>query len=188
MYCLFLETLFTNYTCVADVFYVTSDGLPFTPAPRETEHDHSGNVKTLDRRLKQRLYLTVQSQAEGNLNGPRWTLPSVIPRNDETLLEAARRAVATVVGESLTLYCPGNAPMAVNLRTYTKNMPGDFTENYFGEKIFYYRVQYDQGDLDEGVFEKSGMNDYAWLTKDEIVERMEKERGVHQSKFFHYML
>lgn len=78
--------------------------------------------------------------------------------------------------------------MAVNFRPYTKNMPADFTENYFGEKIFYYRVQLDQGELDESVYLKNGLKDYAWLSKEEMVERVLAERGEHQAKFFKYML
>jgi large subunit ribosomal protein L46 len=162
--------------------------LPFTPAPRETEHDHSGNVKTLDRQLKTRVYLTVQTDKEGNRDGPRWTLPSVIPTHEETLLQAAQRAVKDAAGETLTLWCPGNAPMAVNFRPYTKNMSEDFTQNYYGEKIFYYRVQYDHGELDEGAYLKNGIKDYAWLSKEEMVERVVVERGEHQAKFFKYML
>eukprot|EP00956_Cyclotella_meneghiniana_P015182 scaffold23035_cov73-Cyclotella_meneghiniana.AAC.8 len=162
-------------------------GLPFTPAPRETEHDESGNVKTLDRRLKERVYLTVRA-CEGNKNGPRWTLPSVIPENDETLLQAAQRAVSVAAGDDLVLWCPGNAPMAVNFRQYNKNLPEDFRQNYYGEKILYYRVQHDSGDIDESVCLKNGAKDYAWLTREEVVEVVGKERGDHQAKFFHYIL
>eukprot|EP00804_Cyclotella_cryptica_P007384 CCRYP_002605-RA/>CCRYP_002605-RA protein AED:0.04 eAED:0.04 QI:218/1/1/1/1/1/2/54/354 len=163
-------------------------GLPFTPAPRETEHDHSGNVKTLDRCLKTRLYLTIQSDAEGNRSGPRWTLPSVLVKNEEKLLQAAQRAVINAAGEGLVLWCPSNAPMAVNFRVYNKNLPEEFRENYYGEKIFYYRVQWDTGDVDESTCLKNGAKDYAWLTREEIVERIGVERGEHQAKFFHYML
>ena len=167
------------YQCIA--------GLPFTPAPRETEADASGDVKTLDRQLKTRVYLTIKSDTEGNLSGPRWTLPSTLAKKDESLLTAAERAVSDSVGSDLKLWCPSNAPMAVNLRVYNKNLPESFRENYFGEKIFYYRVQYDNtgGTVDENALKA---DDYAWLTREEIVERIGEERGEHQAKFFHYML
>lgn len=159
--------------------------LPFTPAPRETEADETGEVKTLERRLKERVFLTVQTDKEGNMSGPRWTFPSAIAKEDETLLSTAQRAVAESIGEDLELYCAGNAPMAVNLRPYNKNLPEEFRENYYGEKIFYYRVQHDDGDVNEEVL---SVDDYAWLTREEIVERVGEERGQHQAKFFHYML
>jgi len=162
-------------------------GLPFTPAPRETEADASGDVKTLDRQLKTRLYLTIKTDSEGNLSGPRWTLPSTLVENNESLLAAAERAVSDSVGSDLKLWCPSNAPMAVNMRVYNNKLPESFRENYFGEKIFYYRVQYDNtgGGVDEAAMKA---DDYAWLTREEVVDRIEEERGKHQAKFFRYML
>lgn len=160
-------------------------GLPFVPAPRETEADASGNVKTLDRQLKTKVFLAVKSGAEGNRNGPRWTLPSAIPQEDETLLQTAERAVSEAVGEDLQLWLPSNAPMTINYRVYNKNMAEDFRGNYFGEKIFFYRLQYDSGDVDE---EAMTADDYGWLTREEVVDRITDERGRHQAKFYHYML
>mmetsp|Transcript_11022 Transcript_11022/g.24306 ORF Transcript_11022/g.24306 Transcript_11022/m.24306 type:complete len:359 (+) Transcript_11022:133-1209(+) len=160
-------------------------GLPFTPAPRETEADTTGNVKTRDRELKTSVFLGIKTDAEGNKNGSRWTLPSALAQSDETLLETAKRAVSGVVGEDLGLWCPSNAPMTVNFRVYNKNLPEDFRKNYYGEKIFYYRVQHDNGDVDEKALKA---DDWGWLTKGEIVERVEEERSKHEAKFFSYML
>ncbi|KAL7539987.1 hypothetical protein ACHAXR_010655 [Thalassiosira sp. AJA248-18] len=159
--------------------------LPFTPAPRETEADATGDVKTRDRQLKDRVYLTIKTDAEGNKSGPRWTLPSAIASNDETLLATAERAVSESVGKDLALWCPSNAPMTMNFRVYNKNLPEEVRGNYYGEKIFYYRVQYDNGDVDEKALKA---DDYAWLTREEVVERVTEERGAHQAKFYHYML
>lgn len=161
-------------------------GLPFEVAPRETEADSTGDVKTRDRQLKERVYLALKTAGEGARSGPRWTLPSALTTDEETMLETAQRAVAEAVGKNLILWCPSNAPMAVNFRPYRESMPEDFRGGYFGEKVFYYRVQYDQGDVDEGAV--GSEMDYAWLTRGEIVARVEEERGKHQAKFFHYML
>lgn len=160
--------------------------LPFTPAPRETEADATGDVKTRDRELKTRAYLALQTAAEGNKSGPRWTFPSAIAKPDETMLETAQRAVSDAVGSDLMLWCPSNAPMNVNFRVYNKNLPEEFRGDYFGEKIFYYRVQYDHGDVDESAVKAE--EDYAWLTREEMTKRVEGERGKHQAKFYHYML
>jgi len=173
--------------------------LPFTPAPRETEADATGDVKTRDRRLKTFLYLAIRTKNEGILSdSPRWTLPSAIANIQadqkdsddafETLLQTAQRAVSTSIGSDLTLWCPSNAPVAINYRVYNKNLPEEFRGKYYGEKIFFYRVQWDSGDVDEGSLAKGGVEDYAWLTKEEMLERVEGERGVHQAKFFKYLL
>lgn len=168
--------------------------MPFTPAPRETEADATGFLQTRNRQLKTSAFLAIKTNAENTLSGEsRWTLPSALadPHTDTTLLEVAKRAVSNVAGKELELWCPSNAPMAVNLRVYNKNMPEEFRMNYFGEKIFYYRVQHDRGDVNLEALKKAeggGVNDWGWLTKEEIVERVTEERGKHQAKFFHYML
>ncbi len=178
--------------------FVFAAGLPFTPAPRETEADASGFLQTRNRRLKTSVFLSIKSNTENNLSGKsRWTLPSALAdiHSDTTLLDVAQRAVSNVAGKELILWCPSNAPMAVNLRGYNPNLSSEFRQDYFGEKIFYYRVQYDSGDVNEEVMKKKvkeeeegGVEDWGWLTKEEIVERVTEERGTHQAKFFHYML
>ncbi len=75
--------------------------------------------------------------------------------------------------------------MNVNFRVYNKNLPEEVRGNYYGEKIFYYRVQWDTGDVDENALKA---DDWGWLTREEIVEKVDGERGEHQAKFFHYML
>lgn len=96
----------------------------------------------------------------------------------------------------MKVWCPSNAPMTVNFRVYNKNLPeelrgdgdDDNNMNYYGEKIFYYRVQYDSGDVNEKVTKKANVDDWGWLANDEMVERVTEERGEHQAKFFRYML
>lgn len=170
-------------------------GLPFTPAPRETEADATGNIQTRDRQLKTSVFLGIKSDAEGNKSGPRWTLPSALAQSNETLLQTAQRAVQDVAGSDLKVWCPSNAPMTVNFRVYNKNLSeelrGDGDDDnihYYGEKIFYYRVQYDSGDVNEKEIKKANVDDWGWLANDEMVERVTEERGEHQAKFFRYML
>lgn len=181
-------------------------GLPFTLAPRETMADRSGNIHTRDRCLKTSVYLAIQSTHERSMSGrSRWTLPSTIATNHETLLQSAQRVVTEFAGPNLKVWCPGNAPMACNLRVYNRNLPEKFRGNYYGERVFYYRVQYDSGDVEEdtilpsslketetkekgGEKKKGDVDDWGWLSKEEIVTRVEGERGKHQAKFFHYML
>ncbi|KAL3808247.1 hypothetical protein ACHAXA_006523 [Cyclostephanos tholiformis] len=167
-------------------------GLPFTPAPRETEADATGDVRTRNRKLKTSVFLAIRSNVEGNASGPRWTLPSAFAStsDDETLLDTAKRAVVETAGSELKLWCPGNAPMAVNLRVYNNNLPAEFRGDYYGEKVFYYRVQHDSGDVNAETIVRTGggVDDWGWLSKEEIVDRVKGERGKHQAKFFHYML
>ena len=150
----------------------------FIPAPRETEADKSGLVKTLERRLKERIYLTVQDS-----EGSNWSLPTVELKKGETLLQAARRAVKEKAGgELMDLYCASNCPVAVNLRVF----PDDFEKNgFYGVKTFFMRVQHDEGSVSTKSLQ---VTDYAWLSRSEIEEIVQKEQGPSQAKFYHYLL
>lgn len=148
----------------------------YTPAPRETEADKSGNVKTLDRRLKTRVYLAVK-------DNDKWSLPTVDVKDDETLLDATKRAVSDAAGDGLELYCPSNCPMAVHLQVYSEEDQQKF--GTFGTKTFFLRVQYDEGEVNE---EDNDGRDFGWLDREEMTERVREEQGEDASKFYHYML
>lgn len=149
----------------------------FTPAPRETEADKSGDIKTLNRRLKTRVYLAVK-------DNDKWTLPTTTIKGDETLLEATKRAVADAAGDKLELYCPSNCPMAVDLKVYSEEEQKRY--GTFGTKTFFMRVQYDEGEVDE---ENNAVgSDCGWLDRDEMTERVREEQGEDASKLYYYML
>jgi len=151
----------------------------FTPAPRVTEADKTGNVKTMDRRLASRVYLAVQRTEKENT---KWGFPSVSVEGEETLLEAAQRAVAQVAGKELELWCGSNSPCAMDMSIPPEDQRVD---GKYGTKTFFMRVQHDEGNVDEETL--NGL-DYAWLDRSEMVERVLAERGVGPSKFYHYML
>ena len=156
----------------------TQEMLPegFTPAPRVTEADKSGDIRTLNRRLKSRVYLAVKDDG-------MWSLPTVTVKDNETLLDAAKRAVADVAGDALELYCPSNCPMAVDLTVYSEDDQAKL--GTFGAKTFFMRVQYDEGEVNE---EDNDGRDYGWLDRDEMTERVREEQGEDAFKFYHYML
>lgn len=149
----------------------------FTPASRETEADKTGDVRTLDRRLKTRVYLAVQGKENA-----KWGFPTATLKGDETLLEAAQRAVTDAIGSEMELYCPSNCPMAVDMNVPPQDKRVD---GMFGTKTFFMKVQHDEGDVSESSM---NVSDFAWLDRGEMVERVLKERGEGPSKFYHYML
>jgi large subunit ribosomal protein L46 len=157
--------------------------LPFAPAPRETIADASGDVRTLQRRLQSKLYLTVQPEPDSN-----WQLPTVNLSDHESLLEAAKRAVPQLVGDDLEFWCPSNAPWTVDLRAYSdaerQTMDRD-DQSYFGSKTFVIKVQYTLGDVDTATM---AVHDFAWLDRHEITERVRQQQGEHASQYYYYML
>lgn len=148
----------------------------FQPAPRETEADKTGDVKTLDRKLKTRVYLIIQEDSS-------WTFPTATVREDstETLLAAAKRALRQAVGSNMDILYLSNCPMAVDTIVY----PKDKRETYYGEKIFYIKAQRDDGDVDP---EQLQSLDHAWLAREEIVDRVRQQNGDDASKFYHHIL
>jgi large subunit ribosomal protein L46 len=147
--------------------------LPFRPAPRETTADETGDIRTVDRKLKHSVYLFVKSQPTN-----RWEFPSVTLNPDELLLDGAKRALQPLYG--LKFWCPSNAPWSVQLTPFTtherQQKPG-----LYGRKTFFVLLQYDTGVVPDHL-------DYGWLDRDEITERVEQVDGKPISKLYHYML
>jgi large subunit ribosomal protein L46 len=151
----------------------------YVPAPRETEADMTGNVRTLDRKLKTRVFLTVQEDGED----AAWKLPTVPLKKDEKLLDAAKRAIVDQAGGAkIELYCPSNTPVGVHLTVFPEEAR---TEGFFGTKTFFMRLQYDEGNVSK---KDMAVKDYAWLDRDEIVERVLASQGAGPSKFYRYVL
>jgi ADP-ribose pyrophosphatase YjhB (NUDIX family) len=140
----------------------------FRPAPRETEADQSGKVNTMDRKLKDRVFLLLEEESD------KWAFPKSPVVDGESLLDAAKRTVNEQVGKDLDLYYPSNGPCAIQVVAQDE---GD----YFGRKIFYVRVQHDEGDVSNTI-------KHGWLDRQEIVERMLKAHEEDESKFYQYLL
>lgn len=155
----------------------------YTPAPRETEADASGEVKTLDRRLKTWVYLTVKDTTIDG-DAEQWQLPSVSLKDEESLLDASKRAIAEKVGSGMEIYYPSGCPMAVDLKIFTKEERAKH-ENTFGVKTFFMVVQYDEGKVSA---DDITVDDFAWLEKSEVVDRVKEERGEEQSMLYQYLL
>jgi NUDIX domain len=148
----------------------------FTPAPRETEHDRTGNVRTTDRKLKTNIYLAVKDTADS-----KWQLPTVTVNADETLLDAAKRALKEKVGSSVEFWCPSNCPAAVFMDPFTEEEQKAI--KLYGKKTFVMKVSYDEGKVKKGT-----IDDFAWLDREEFTERVKQDSGEKASTFYHYLL
>ena len=150
----------------------------FTPAPRETEADASGDVRTTERKLKTNIYLTVKEDDDD-----KWMLPTVTLNPDETLLQAAERALADKIGPEVEYWCPSNCPCAVDMVA----LPAEerTKTGLYGTKTFFMKVVYDEGQVSESTMK---VKDYAWLDRGEITEKMKEDHGDYVAKFYHYMI
>jgi len=169
--------------------------LPFTPAPRETEADASGDVRTTNRKLTTFLYLTVQQQQQGagenaNANATdRWQFPTVDLKmdEDETCWEAAKRCVAERVGPSVQIWAPSGCPWSVNVQPYAPEQQKE--TGLYGCKTFFILMNHEDGEVDpDTIPDATIVKDYAWLDRSEMVERIREQDGETMSKLYHYML
>jgi large subunit ribosomal protein L46 len=173
-------------------------GLPFKPAPRETAADLSGDIRTLDRKLKTPVYLFVNNNNKNTKEqAQHWEFPSVILQPDELLLDGAKRALQPFYG--LSYWCPSNAPWAVQMTPFTlqerRHKPG-----LYGRKTFFLLLQYEAGTVPDTF-------DYGWLDRGEITQRVSEQQQRRQeeqqqqsnndyddkssrrlAKLYHYML
>lgn len=149
----------------------------FTPAPRETEADATGDVRTTDRKLKTNIYLAVQQPTSQDSNAI-WQFPTVDLNENENLLDAAKRALETQVGPSVEFWCPSNAPWAVDLVPYDSDSSERTTDGLYGIKTFFIKVQYDIGQVSEREMK---VKDYAWLDRAEAVEQLCGKPNQRQS-------
>lgn len=96
------------------------------PVPRITPADLSGDLRSMKRRLDQRLYLMIKHKgqeaageaaaAEEQLPAGSWTFPRARNLPEETLRQTANRALTAAIGRRQPMYPLGNAPMGHLLR------------------------------------------------------------------------
>lgn len=149
----------------------------FTPAPRETVADETGDVRTTERKLKTSVYLTVQDKQD------KWMLPTVTLQEDENFVEAAKRALADQIGPEVEFWCPSNCPCAVDMVALP--MEERSNSGLYGTKTFFMKVVHDEGQVSEKSMK---IKDYAWLDRGEITEKMKQEHGDYVAKFYHYVM
>ena len=123
---------------------------------REGSGDREGDEASLDRRLTQRLYLLVR-----DVDGT-WRFPQrVWEGTPESARDGLQAAIEAECGESLAVHQVGNAPLG-----HLEVSGGDAT-------LFLWRFLYVSGQVDP---EWSGLQ-HAWLTKDELAERVDADLG-----------
>lgn len=156
-----------------EMFSQLPDG--YRPGPRVTDADKNGDVKTLKRRLPERVYFLAQQKGS-------WAFPNVTLTEGETMLDAAKRGVQTSVGSEMDIFYLSNCPLAVNMVLFSESERA--MKGFFGTKTFFMKVQHDEFDATLG----DDFDDFAWLARDEITDRMKTQNGEHASQLYHYIL
>ena len=142
-----------------------------------TEADKSGDVKTLDRKLAENLYLAILDE-----DTSMWGFPTTDVVDDETLLEATTRIATETAGRRVECFSLSNSPMAVDLDVYGDEKRQQ--EGVYGSKTFFMKLIHDNGDIQKIKHAK----DYAWLDREEMADKAREQEGVNAGKFYHYLL
>ncbi|KNE60156.1 hypothetical protein AMAG_05576 [Allomyces macrogynus ATCC 38327] len=121
------------------------------PAERTTEADTANDVKSLDRKLEENLFLVVKE-------GGKWSLVQGAVAEGEPLHEAARRSVLEKCGQNLDLWMVGRSPIALS-HTAKDN-----------ENIFVHKAHILAGQ----AAPTKGVSDFAWVTKSEMAKFLDK--------------
>ncbi|CAD6891683.1 unnamed protein product [Tilletia controversa] len=139
--------------------------------PRTTEADEKNNLQSLNRKLDRTLYLLTRPDASEGKNSPEWTLPTQrVDRSrqqKDNLHQAAQNAVVDQLGENIDVWLVSNLPIGV-----TK--PASSSDR----RTYYMQAHVLSGNVSAQSSKnaKDGEEGYAWLTREEIEERLSKSR------------
>ncbi|KAF5098112.1 hypothetical protein DV451_003538 [Geotrichum candidum] len=126
---------------------------PIVPNPRVTEADAKNDTRALTRKLDRTLYLLVQQNSE-------WKFPSFSLEAKEPLHDAAERGLRQIGG--------------VNMKTWTvSNTPAAVIKGSDANKEFFIKSHIIHGTFN--LQNTQGVTDYAWLTKNEVSEKVDKK-------------
>jgi large subunit ribosomal protein L46 len=136
---------------------------PIVTNPRITEADKTNDTTSLIRKLERTLYLVTK------LPGEQWKFPSFELRKNETLHRAAIRGLWKLGGDNMNTWVVSNTPAAV-VRFDDGQVVPQTSDNTLRE--FYIKAHILHGQF---VPKKSKNAEFAWLTKEEVAERVDKD-------------
>ncbi|KAK3987910.1 39S mitochondrial ribosomal protein L46-domain-containing protein [Cladorrhinum sp. PSN332] len=143
------------------------------PLPRRTEADEKNDVKRLDRRLDETLYLVVRRGDDGEKGG-EWGFPEGQVPTEEVLHQTAKRVLTESAGPNMNTWIVGRVPVAHRVAAEPEFAEDGKTLKQPGEKTFYLkgRIMAGQADLKDNAH---GLTDFKWLTKDELKETLSRD-------------
>lgn len=121
--------------------------------PTVTEADTKNDIKSLERKIEQTLYLLVNLKSEN-----KWKLPSFeVPDNARSLHYAADNGLRSLGGDSMNTWTVSYTPAAI-LKS-KDNVPEFLIKKH----------------ILQGVFQPDANVEFAWLCKNEIKEKVDED-------------
>ncbi|KAI1790773.1 39S mitochondrial ribosomal protein L46-domain-containing protein [Ganoderma leucocontextum] len=137
------------------------------PAPRTHEADKKGDVTSLDRLGDRNLYLLIRGKDHAGKEV--WRFPQGGLQDGELLHQAALRDLHAEVGEHMDTWAVSKKPIAVYQPSLHESM-----KSPLGGELYTFFLK---AHILAGQARPNGKNvtDFAWLTKEEIEPRVEKD-------------
>ncbi|TFK25031.1 50S ribosomal subunit L30 [Coprinopsis marcescibilis] len=130
-------------------------------APRIHPSDISNDIKSLDRQGQRNLYLLLLANEGGK---DVWRFPQGPVEKTELLHQAAQRDLYSEAGDHMDAWIVGRNPIGV----YKPVGPAPEVQNC----VFFYKAHIMAG---QAQVDGEKVKDFAWLTKEEIEPRVDKE-------------
>ncbi|CCF50308.1 uncharacterized protein UHO2_06196 [Ustilago hordei] len=124
--------------------------------PKTTEADAKNDVRSLERKLDRTLYLVVKGKG-----GWKFPAKALMDTKHENLHDVAPKSVTEALGNQLDIWLVSNLPIGLY-------KPSDAEKTYFLKG----HVMAGNAELNKGEVEE-----FQWLTKEEIEELMNKSKG-----------
>lgn len=147
-----IQKLPANITFVEQVEQAVRDQGVYD-RPRLTKADKENNIRSLNRKMENRLYFIIKTPST-----PHWQFPALQHQKGESLRQTVERATQSHV-PNFGVYFLSNAP----------DVHCDFPEKGHTRRLFLYRSYHLKGKPTLG----EGAVDYAWETKSELKEYLD---------------
>lgn len=133
------------------------------PAPGSclTKADATGDLRTMKRKLDQKLFLLVRGTDRSEQR--KWAFPHAEHMESETIRETGERALKAELGDQVPAIFIGNAPMA----------HFDMLQDDRVVRTFFMLAQAINDPWDVNAFAQQGKNEYAWVTVEEMKDMLE---------------
>lgn len=135
---------------------------------RESEADRTGDVKSLERRADRTLYLLLKKKRSDHA----WQFPQGGVEADESLVEAAKRELLEETGPNVDVWPVGRVPAGAFSYPFPATHKKKFPE-FDSARVFFMPMRMIRGQAVPN--QKEGIVDFAWLTKEEIKDKVSEE-------------
>jgi large subunit ribosomal protein L46 len=146
----------------------------YEPAPIITEADKTNNMRSLNRALRERLYLVIRRTPTAS----HYQFPQTLTPSPEVSMRAyaelaLRSAVPARSDDPLKTYFISNSPATHVAHVYGAEYQR--STGFYGVKVFFYRAQFLSGSLPEQPAALPGGADFAWARDEELAQLLSPE-------------